>query len=630
MIGSTPLGTTPVGGASLSPFVASAMIERTVFLGQDIVLFMPPPDWRSSVELTARLIDEIEAGQTGRENRRSRAKALRHEVAATWTLPQAETAELQAHLWLLGAAFVGIPMPQDVLDVATWSDRICDSEWVLNYDENGWAIYAKDEVPEAPPWANLAPLMVGRLEKRPQLAPVDENSASLSLKLIERSPWDFRITPQLGAITVPADWPTELAANWSELPVDSTEDVLILEDRGDGRVQAVDGIEGTTRRRQQFVATLDRVGARRLLLFFLARQGRVQSWEAPWMLRPADDLPETPHTTTARFASDSITLKFASAETADATIDVVQVPWEIEPLADEAPAQVAVAYLYRITMAAPGSPVWRFTSWEHDLTRTEDAASVTYLGDLRGFWEHDKITKTINLSDDPVTLSSWIFEGNPLLRIVQRAMDVPLSLEILSCDPETPEAASVVYSGEIASVTNTGRSLQAATSVLGGLLDVKVPAFPFGAKCSYEFCGAGCTLNKVDFTFEGTVVSESGLVLTVLETMNPQELVLNTVTDFFARGWIKRGTGEDFEIRQIVRSTKISDPPTPTQEFTLKRAFRNAVVGETVTFIPSCTGTRLECEFKYNNYINFGGHPHIGPRNLSVPQRSVSTQGGKK
>lgn len=608
-----------------------SFFHRTVFLGHDLALFLPDPNWRWSLEITHRLITEIETGGTSRENRRPKHYFLRHELGATWTFPRTETADLQAALWNLATpvegerVYVGLPIFVDQLAPARWAEKIYDAQWVLNYDETGYSLHARDDLPEAPVRRWFAPLIVGRLQQRPKLTPLDDQKAQAALRLVERSPWDFRIAPATQAVG--ADWPEALDANWRELPQDWTEDVIVYQDVGAGRVEALDGQEGAVNRAQSFLVTLaNRAQARTLINFFYARKGCVQAFNAPWLLRPGADLPETPHTTKTRFAEDTLKLTYTSDECASAKIAMRQVPWEIAGVAGETPEQAADAYYYKFFLDVDGGPVvWRFTNWEHDLVRTESGAPATYRGDVNAFFQHDKITHATDLSDEPVTLGSWIFAGNPLVRVIQRVLDVPLQLEIWKGDPAYPNAAQLVYSGEVLDADSEGRRLSAATSVLGGLLDVKVPNFFFGPVCNYGFCSVGCTLDSADWLLAGTIESQVGSDLTIAVTSNPPAAALGN--DYFAKAWVKSGTGENYELRQIVRSLDLGGG---RQQFKLKRPLRQVVVNAAVTFRPYCSGTRAECDEKYGNYINFGAHPHIGPQNLSVPTREESAQTGKK
>lgn len=606
--------------------------HRTVHLGHDLALFLPDPNWRWALEIEHRLETRVEEGQTGRQNRRPRYSALRHTLSARWSLPREQTAEMQQALSELGLpvagdrVYVGVPIFVDKLEPERWGERIYDAQWVVEYDESGYTIHAADALPATPARAWFAPLLVGRLDKRPLLKALNQDESQFGLKLLERSPWDFRIAPAPEGVVGP-DWPEALAANWRELPEDWTEDILVYEDVGDGRVEALDGQDGNMHRAQQMLVTCgNRAEIRTLLNFFAARKGRVQAFTAPWCLQPGDDTGATPHSTRATFGEDRLLLKYTSDAEAEARIPMRQVPWEMTAVGGEQPEQAPDAYFYRFWIETPGSLVeWRFTSWEHDLQRVENGVPVSYLGDTAALIEHDRITQTIDLSDEPTTLGSWLFAGNPLLRVVQRDLDLPLHVEILRGTPDEPQAATVVYTGEVLEAEMEGRKITAGTAVLGGLLEVKVPNFYFGPTCQYQFAGAGCGLAAEAWTFGAEIVSVDANEVTVRITSNPPDATLGV--DWFAKGWLKKGVGAAHEIRQIVRSADLGES---LQRLTLKRPLKAFLADEPVTLRPYCSGTRSECEQKFSNYPNFGGHPHIGARNLSVPARELDSPTAKK
>lgn len=602
---------------------------RTVFLGYDIALFLPDPDWKNTVDITYRLKTRVDAGKTGREERKARHYVIRHEQRARWVLDASDTADLQAALINLDTAFIGVPIFPDVLPPSRWAERIHDAAWVLNYDETGYAIYSAEALPVVPARKFLAPLLVGRRKERPKLTLSNTGDAQFDLTIVERSPRDFAIAPAPQAVG--SDWPEVLDADWSQLPEDSTEDSLIYEDLGDGRLEAVGGVDGVTRRRESFALALtNRTEIRTLLNFFAGRRGRVRSFAAPWLSRPGDDTPETPHATQARFADDDFTIQYQTGEVGRTKLSFVQLPWEIEGVQGEAPEQESDAYLYRFSIDVPGGPiVWRYTNWEADIARQESGQHVTYLGDTKGLIEHDKIVRTTDLFDEPTAITSYIFDTNPLLRIVQRMLDVPLAIEILRVDPSNPANAEVVYTGEVGEVENDGRKLKAETHVFGGLLELKVPNFYFGPVCNYQFCGDGCNQGNAmppdHWTLTGTVQSVDGAEVDILVTSNPSGAALSE--DWLSRGWLKKGEGEAFEIRKIVRSYDLG---AGRQKLVLKKALRAVAAGDTVALRPYCSGTKTECQEKYNNYINFGGHPHIGAQNLTVPQKTIDSSGGGK
>lgn len=610
-----------------------AYFHRTVFLGHDLSLFLPDPNWDSAVEIAYRLSAHVQQGRTGRENRWPKHWALRHDLSASWVLEKDDTAALQAALYDLQftttaakRVFVGLPLFMDRLEPVRWGERIHDAAWVINYDATGFAIHAADELPGSPAYEWFAPLIVGRLDKRPQLKALTDWDSGFSLKLIERSPWDFRIAPAPEGVT-PTDWP-ELLIDWSERPFDWTEDTLSYSDVGDGRVEALDGQMGVMRRGQEITVALDdRAQIRALLNFYLARKGRVQSFAAPWQLRPGVDSVATPHTPRARFADDALVLRYLNDAQANCRTKMVTVPWEEDDVAGEAPEQDAPAYFYRFWIDVPGGPIeWRFTNWESDLVRVGDG---TYLGDVNAFFQHDEITHTIDLQDNSVTLTSYVFAGNPLNLIRKRQLDVPMHIDIRRGTPANPAAARIVYRGEIGEVKGSP-DLTAETLVLGGRLQVKVPAYYYGPDCQHQFCGAGC--NRVDaehpggsmppenWTFTATISAVAANVVTLEITDNPPGVDL--VDDYLAGAWIKSGEGEAFELKKVVRSEKLG---ATTQRLTLKRALRLAGVGSEVIFMPACSGTRAECT-RYGNRKNYGAHPHIGPDNLSLPTQETPTQ----
>lgn len=607
-----------------------AIIEQTVFLGYDVALLLPDPNWRWLLEMGYSLKVEIDQGGTMRQDRKARHLVLRHRLTATWTLEKAETAALQGVLAQLGTSYIGVPIFVDQLPAALWGTKIHDAQWVIEYDETGYEIHAWDALPPVPTYRWFAPLLIGRRSERPRLTPRADGGAQFKLTLLERTPWDFRIKPAAEVLTG-VDFPADLEVNWRELPQDWTEDINVYEDVGDGRVEGVGGQEGITVRVQQALVRLkNRSQIRKLLNFFLARKGRVQSFNVPWCSRPGDDTPATPYSTKVVFGDDELVINYQTDQEAESKIVFRQVPWEIAGVEGETPEQPEDAYLFRYTMNVPGGPLrWRFTSWENNLVRTEDAALVSYLGDVFGLMEHDQITQTIDLSDDATTIGSWIFEGNPLVRVMQRTLDLPLEVEIWKCNPATPDLAEMVYSGEVADVTIADRKLTATTLILGGRLDIKVPNAFYGPICSFAICGPGCnnggSMPEANWTFTGTVVSSAGSELTFDLVSNPP--AVDPTDDWFARAWVQKGAAATYELRHVIRSIRLS---ATRQRFQLKKPFRAIAPGDLISFMPYCTGTRNECENKFGNYINMLAHPHMDSQNLSIPQRDDNSSSGAK
>jgi hypothetical protein len=539
-------------------------------------------------------------------------------------------------------------MPCDVMLAAQWSSarRIYESAYVcvlspLSGPEPGAGV---DVVPaslitpewcaalmSASPMVLLAPLFVGRLKQRPRFAPVSDMSATVSISLVEDSPWRFRLAPVAPSLAVPLDWPDGLDANWRKAPESATIDSVTYSDLGATRVRAVEGVVGVVRRTQKFQLSLeDREQVRLLLSFFLSRRGRVESFGAPWVVRPGEASAEMPHVTRARFAEDSLTLEFPHADAAEARVAFQQVPWEVSPLPEEAPAQPAEAFLYTFTLAIPGEPdpvTWRYTDWENNITWE----GQTWLGDTSGLIEHDAITQTADLSDPAtkITLSANV-PGNPIALIASGALDAPLRLDIHSCVPHTAaglttaNSVTPLYTGDVDEVSADGRKLTASTRVLGGLLENKVPGFPFSDTCNHRFCLAGCNLVAATWTLTGVIDSQAGSGLTLKNIANPNGRPLSD--NFYARGILISAAGPDWEIRQILSNTRLAGDK---MLLTLRSPLRNAPANLVVSFRPDCAGTPADCDAR-GNYINYGGHPHIGSDNLSLPSYNTTEAMGKK
>lgn len=602
---------------------------RTPFLGHDIALWLPDPNWSAAPEITYTLATRSEQALSGRQNRRPKHLALRHAITARWTLPRATAAAWQEGAFALGTAYIAIPIPCDQLAWMDWPERIHNAEFVLNYDgADSFSILASSALVAPPPLPFLAPLFVGKIDgdERPTVTALNDYECEFSMQLVEKSPWDFRITPAPPAATLTDQWPATLSPNWRTLPEDSITDMITQEEVGAGRLAAIDGQEGQPYRTQKFLLTLEnREQIRTLLKFFESRLGSVRSWTIPWLLQPSEtDTPATPHTTRVHFSEDTLKLKYITDELAEATLQVAQLPWEIEIFPGEAPEQQPEAHFFHFFAREPAGIDWRYTDWEHDLARNESGSSVTYLGDVYSLFEYDQITRTLDLSDEPLTLNSWVMDGNPLMLIAQRAIDVPINLVIRKGSPNNPDAARIIYSGRIDEVTVEGRAITAKTSVLGGLLDVKVPNFYFGPICNHGFCRPGCFLSPAAWTFPARIESIDGATIEVTLLANPPSATVGS--GFFARGWLSTGYGLAYELRQIVNSLELSNG---RHRITLKRALRHAVPGLDASLRPHCSGTANEC-VRYGNYINFGGHPHISGRNLSLPTREVAPAGGKK
>jgi hypothetical protein len=628
------------------------MIQLANHNGHALTLILDKPDWTRPPQLTVRLDAAVVTGRTGIENRRPLHHALRHELRLTYTLDPADALAWQTRLSASMAGYIALPLPFDRLRVDHWRTgaipRIYEARQVIVTESSGLAsIHAAADITNGflqnlaavDPDATLAPLFAGRLKSRPILKALTNRHAQADLTLLEESPWAYRLAPATFTPPPGLDWPASLAANWSAAPEDSTTDTLDFTPIGNARLKAIDGQEGAITRSQKFTLTLgSREEINTFLRFVSDRKGPVETFTIPWLLRPSENpTEEVPHTTRVRFADTSLTLSWLqNPDAAETRLQVRQVPdAPVGIIPAEAPALPAEAFLYTFTLAIPGieqTLAWRYTDWENSITYQ----GATWLGDKAGLIQHDQITLTNDLSDSPanITLSATL-PGNPLALIAAGALDYPVRIDIASCVPHTAGDATTtnsmtdLYSGSVDKVTANGRTLKASTRVLGGLLENKVPRFVFSDTCNHRFCVGACSTpggpTAAQWTCGAVIKNANGSSLTLKSISNPNTIPLSA--HFLARGVLMASTtGIDWEIRQIIDNTAVNGSEIT---LTLRSPLRDATPDRAITFRPDCDGTMAACQAR-GNFDNFGGHPHIGAENLSLPAYEQAINAKKK
>lgn len=576
-------------------------------------IFYARPNVRDdgSLRIAYAFTTRVAAGGSGRESREPEHPDIRLQQRCSFLLSQLDAAALRTGLAQLGALpdpLFAMPVWPDVLKGSQWADRIHTPSWLLRLHDG--QILAGDSSLNAD--LEYAPLLFGQLNNQPDLAPwTREGGCVGDITLIDDSPWEMRL--QINAAGTVGVFPTELTPNYTEEMRDRSETGRTFTKIGSGRERGIENQEVAFKWGQEAQFLLKSRNEIRLLLgCFAANLGRHQSMGMPWWFTPGVDTPGTPTTTTVRFANDKIELGFEGGAVARTTLAFWQVPWEVDPVDGEVAAQPARAFLYKHTLKVPVGPV----SWYY----TDYAQPITFGGNtyFPAKIEHDRLSQGYMLDDDPVTMSSFVADNHPWMLILRRIIEAPLGIEIYAVDPANPGDAQLRYSGDIGDApSGRGRKLRAPTTVLGGLLEIKVPNFLVQEGCNHEFGDVGCGVDLGSVTVTATVVSTSGLEVVVSHGAGDEA---------FSGGDAEHGSGLTYEARDIVRSEDLGGGQ---HKLILERAFRNLPNGSTLTFRSTCNGTWAECK-GYGNQINYGGHRHVGPDNISVPAREANPQGGKK
>lgn len=302
-------------------------------------------------------------------------------------------------------------------------------------------------------------------------------------------------------------------------------------------------------------------------------------------------------------------------------------------------------YLFERDLGNGTTVTDRYTSFETDLTyggHTWTSANFS----------HGDIPQSLNLEDDTVDLSSFIFTGNPLLDDAALRSEGPLMATIFAGDYDGTTVSAVValFAGEITAPARDGDKLNAKLIAGFGDLDVQVPRLIHGLMCNH-LTGAnpdgsflisfGCSLLRADWKFNAAVDT--------MDSAWPYQIALTGLaratgaaptfyTDWFALGYLEWGAGEALQRRYILKSTL---PVAGAVTLTLQKPFEGAgpAAADAVALYPGCDGTRAMCRpfdagtnttGKFDNYVNFGGEPFTPVGNPSLLKLSPTTAGGKK
>jgi hypothetical protein len=161
----------------------------------------------------------------------------------------------------------------------------------------------------------------------------------------------------------------------------------------------------------------------------------------------------------------------------------------------------------------------------------------------------------------------------------------------------------------------------------GNLFDRKFPRFLVSVSDNYTQFSPPTNISASSFQYSGTLP-------TVIDPTSQLILITSAAgaaqaTSFFAGGWLETGTGVNLEKRSILESGPMF--PTTTVQLYIDRPLLKAVGGQALVFYPGYDASIDQCDTKFANRINFGGHPYIPNVNPGVKAiKPKKTSGGKK
>jgi hypothetical protein len=284
-------------------------------------------------------------------------------------------------------------------------------------------------------------------------------------------------------------------------------------------------------------------------------------------------------------------------------------------------------------------------------------------------WSHapfecGDITRSLNLQDDNVTITSYLFPGNPLIADLTKLAEAPLTVAIIfaNYDGGLIRGAATMFTGDASAPSRDGNKIKIKCKMGPALLSSQLPIFLRGVQCSHlrgsntsglNLISAGCTgpdniMLKINwkataqvagplsagFPFALNLLSLAGVGANVAAALADNAVFAN----WFANGYVEWGAGANIQRRIIVGSTV---PAGGALTLTLHRYFNGGPgIGDSVSLYPGCDGLYTTCRAfdtslnptgKFNNYQNFGGQPFTPISNPSMAGlKQFGVQGTKK
>ena len=321
------------------------------------------------------------------------------------------------------------------------------------------------------------------------------------------------------------------------------------------------------------------------------------------------------HLLLVRFLEPKLEWTYTTPYMATARIKFRELPHEygdpFTPLFDP-------AYLFRFVESGIGT--YLFTSYENTITIASGTWAGTYVPAPFSF---DTVKRGLKLDQEKIEIKSFKFTGNPLNKMWPFALDGMLTVYIAEVDVNSPTSAfadaHLRFYGDIWSINS---DYKAVAIPLGNFFERKFPRFLLSVSDNYTQFSPPTQISATSFVVAGFVEAFSvggdnqAISISGTATTKPD--------DYFAGGWLEVGTGANFERRGILHSS------TTTLHID-RPLIKTTVVHTAMNFYPGYDGSIDQCETKFSNRINFGGHPYIPNVNPGVQaMKPKQVQGGKK
>lgn len=353
---------------------------------------------------------------------------------------------------------------------------------------------------------------------------------------------------------------------------------------------------------------------------------RLRGRYSAFWLNTEQDAALEPQLLLVRFASDEIEYEFEADNHARIRFSIVELPEEYA-----APNALAIrrpVYLYRITRRYGVRDIYSLHLTSHDTPIR--SGTVT--------WQpvpidHGGLSVSSEGDSDKLSLELFAWDGNPFEDWLPIHIGQPtgIVLSLAHIDAATAlvlEAPQVLFRGIIASVARQGYLLKANAVSPLHYADKRVPRFFLQTRCNYQlFDGSTCRVPAASHRLAGTIAAidtESGSVEFESATLTEKP------ENWLAGGYIEIGTAPHVEVRTIRYTESLSET---RHRLFLNASLRTSKAGDVGSAWPGCDRTPDCCKQRFNNFVNYGGHPFIpydNPTLKAMPLETPASGGGKK
>lgn len=327
-----------------------------------------------------------------------------------------------------------------------------------------------------------------------------------------------------------------------------------------------------------------------------------------------------------RLTSDELEFAFEADNVARIQFSVIEVPHEYA--APNALATRRPVFLYRITRRYGVRNIYCMHLTSHDTPI--QSGSVTYHPVPI---DHGGLSVSTEGDTDRLDLELYAWDGNPFedwlpIHIGQPTGVILSQSHVDELTGLVLEAPTILYRGIIETAARFGPIIQAKAISPLAYGDKRVPRFFLQTRCNYQlFDGSTCRAAEATYRLNGSI-----------EAIDAEEGSLDfecadlagKAADWLPGGFLEIGTPPSVEVRTIRNAQTLT---ATRQRLFLNASLRTSQVGDTCIAWPGCNRTPDHCTNKFDNFVNYGGHPFIpydNPTLKAMPLQNPASGGGKK